>query len=403
MAEISSTRSIPAVPPRKPSAASGTGPKANQKTSLRRQPTAKPRSSLLTPRSEKQKRPILDKELVKLYRGIASMLKAQINTGDALQYYAQGLPNKDISKCLLDIKGHIDAGVDVHEAFRKSGRFDDMTIGLIHAGSDSGQLAEAFNSLAKRLKTQMHFRSMVFKAVAIPSVVICLLIGAFIFAQVQVTPQVQSMLRGSGMKPDAFTGFMFKVSELTQNIWPMAILFMIITILIIKFSTKVRNVLLNFFMSRWRLLSQLIMGLRQLTFLGTIHMLHSNGIDLAKSIRVGAESVCKTPLHDELLTCADKYQKAAIPVSEAFRKFTSCDAQVAHMLSVGEKSASLDTQLGMLTEMYENDTNNHMEAFTNILNIIVLVIAVTLIGAVVLGTFMPIFLMGPSMMQGARN
>jgi type II secretory pathway component PulF len=71
------------------------------------------------------------------------------------------------------------------------------------------------------------------------------------------------------------------------------------------------------------------------------------------------------------------------------------------MLSIGEKSASLDAQLGMLAEMYEEDLQNHMTAFAATVSFIVLIIAVMLIAAVFIGTFLPIFLMGPKMMQAA--
>ena len=36
------------------------------------------------------------KELVQLFRGLSSMLRAQINTADAIKYYAQGLQNKPL-------------------------------------------------------------------------------------------------------------------------------------------------------------------------------------------------------------------------------------------------------------------------------------------------------------------
>ena len=70
------------------------------------------------------------------------------------------------------------------------------------------------------------------------------------------------------------------------------------------------------------------------------------------------------------------------------------------MLSIGEKSASLDAQLNMLQVMYEEDAENHMEAFAAVISFVVLIAAVFLIGAVFVGTFLPIFLMGPKMMQG---
>jgi type II secretory pathway component PulF len=69
------------------------------------------------------------------------------------------------------------------------------------------------------------------------------------------------------------------------------------------------------------------------------------------------------------------------------------------MLSIGERSASIDAQLKMLAEMYEEESENHMNDFTQVLNFLVLIGAVSLIGAVFIGTFLPIFLMGPKMMQ----
>ena len=71
------------------------------------------------------------------------------------------------------------------------------------------------------------------------------------------------------------------------------------------------------------------------------------------------------------------------------------------MLAIGEKSASLDVQLGMLSEMFEEDAEQLMDDFSQFVSFIVMIIAVLLIAAVFLGTFMPIFMMGPQMMQEA--
>ena len=106
-----------------------------------------------------------------------------------------------------------------------------------------------------------------------------------------------------------------------------------------------------------------------------------------------------TPFYDELRTAADKYEHSGVPLSTAFAKYTSVDSQVTHMLSIGEKSASLDTQLAMLVEMCEEDAENHMASFSAAVGFLVLIIAVFLIAAVFIGTFLPIFLMGPKMMQ----
>ena len=327
------------------------------------------------------------------------MLRAQINTADALKYYSQGLPNKPMVDAMTQIREHIGQGMNVHEAFRRTGCFSDTIIGLIQAGSDAGQLHHAFQSLAERLKSELGFQKQLKKATITPGVIICVLTGAFIVSQVKIVPQVEEMLSGVGAKPDGMTAISFAVSHFTQSAWPFFVVTIIAIAAVICRSAVVRNLILGFMMSKWRLLRLLIMSLRQVTFLSTIRLLHSNGINLAKSIRVSANSVKNTPFYEELRTAADKYEHSGVPLSTAFAKYTSVDSQVTHMLAIGEKSASLDSQLEMLAEMYEEDLQNHMAAFSATISFIVLLVAVGLIAAVFIGTFLPIFLMGPKMMQ----
>lgn len=339
------------------------------------------------------------KELVDMFRGLGSMLRAQINTADALKYYSHGLPNKPMVDALAQVREDINSGMNVHEAFRRTKRFNETIIGLIQAGSDAGQLHHAFQSLAARLKSELFFQKQLKKATITPGVIIAVLSGAFIVSQVKIVPQVEEMLSGVGAEPDGMTAISFKVSHFTQAAWPAIVIGVIAIIIIIARSANVRNLILGFFMSKWRLLRLLVMSLRQVTFLSTIKLLHSNGINLAKSIRVSANSVRNTPFYKELRDAADKYEHSGVPLSTAFAKYTSVDAQVTHMLAIGEKSASLDAQLDMLSEMYEEDLQNHMNTFAAAISFVVLIIAVSLIAAVFVGTFLPIFLMGPKMMQ----
>ena len=339
------------------------------------------------------------KQLIGIFRGLGSMLRAQINTADALKYYSHGLPDKTIVDTMLKIREDINAGINVHEAFRRSGRFNDTTVGLIQAGSDAGQLHEAFRSLAARLTSEMKFNKQIKKATITPCVIISILVGAFIISQVKIVPQVEEMLAGVKAKPDGLTAISFKISHFTQAVWPVFVFGLIALVITIWRSLKVRTFIMGIAMSKWRLFRLLIMSLRQMTFLSTIRLLHGNGINLSKSIRVAANSVKNTPFYEELRTAADKYEHSGVPLSTAFSKYTSADAQVAHMLAIGEKSASIDNQLDMLTEMYEEDADNHMATFAATVSFLVMLIAVILIAAVFIGTFLPIFLMGPKMMQ----
>lgn len=339
------------------------------------------------------------KDLIQFYRGVSSMLKAQINTADALKYYADGLPNKQMSECLLQVRKQINGGVSIHQAFKTTNRFDDMTLGLIKAGVESGRLFEAFNDLAQRCATQMAFKKKIRKATLIPSIVMPTLIGLFIYSQVKIVPQVKGMVDNGDYQPTGLVKFFFDMSDTVIKIWPMLVLTLLSIVIILAISSKLRAAITGITMSRWGLLRRMIMGLRQMTFLGVIRLLNDNGINLSKSIRTSAVAVTGTPFHSELIEAADKYEKAGVPLSIAFSKYTSVDDQVVHMLSIGEKSASLGIQLKMLTQMYEDDCEQVMEDFTNTVSFVVLLLAVSLVALVFLSTFMPIFLMGPEMMK----
>ncbi|BDS08502.1 secretion system protein [Oceaniferula spumae] len=355
----------------------------------------KPKSTLFA----KKIKPFKKKELVQMFRSLASMLRAQINTADALKYYAHGHPNKELVSALLKINADVNKGIPIHEAFRMSERFDDMTIGLIQAGGDAGQLDTAFGELGKRIKSELFFRKKVRKLIMMPCIVIPILVGAFIASQVKIVPQVEKMM--AGMEAKGFVALSFKVSHVVQEIWGVVVLIMLGIAAVIWKSDKIRNTITNLAMARFRVVRMMIMSLRQMTMLSTIKLLYSNGINLAKSLRVAANSVKKTPFYGELRKASDMYEKSGVPLSSAFAKYTSVDPQVVHMLAIGEKSASLDVQLGMLSDMFEEDAEQLMDDFSQFISFVVMVIAVMLIAAVFLGTFMPIFLMGPQMMQEA--
>jgi type II secretory pathway component PulF len=106
-------------------------------------------------------------------------------------------------------------------------------------------------------------------------------------------------------------------------------------------------------------------------------------------------------MYEELLIAGRRYLETGLPFSDAIRKFTSCDAQVAHLIAIGERSSSLDTQLKLLTNMYEEEVDQVVNEFATVVNVIVLMSAAGLITMVFIGAFLPIFLMGPKMMAGS--
>ena len=221
----------------------------------------KAQSSLFAPRIK----PFKKKELVQMFRSLASMLRAQISTADAIKYYAHGHGDKILVSTLNEIYSDVNKGIPIHTAFRRSEKFDDMTIGLIQAGGDTGQLDTAFAELGKRIKSDMHFRKKIRKLIMMPCIVIPILIGAFIVSQVKIVPQVETMM--GAMEAKGLVKLSFQVSHIVQAIWPIVVLSLLGTGITIWKSTVIKNTITNLAMAKFRVVRSMIMSLRQMTYL----------------------------------------------------------------------------------------------------------------------------------------
>jgi type II secretory pathway component PulF len=352
-------------------------------------------------KSARARKMISKKEAIKFFRGMSSMLKGNINTADALKYYAEGLPDPTLQGALMNIRSRVEAGMPAHVAFAKERLFDPVVITMVEAGSEAGQLHEAFSSMARRFKIEIAFASKLRNVIMVPSIVILFQIVLFIWCQIGIVPQVEETLKGVGATPDPVSKFFFSMSHFVQLVWPFFIIALVSFIVALFRSANLRNGLIAFFMSKWKLLRSLVMGLRQSAYLGMLQMLYSNGIDLSRASRLSARVVARTPLYEPLVEASDLYETSGLPFAEALKKKAVFDPQVVHMIGIGEKSASLPEQLEMLRDIYEDDTSQAMTDFTQIINLITLLIACILIGAVFAGAMLPIFLMGPRMMENA--
>lgn len=348
------------------------------------------------------KKELSRKELIKLFRGLASMHKANISTADALLYYSQGLPDPDLRSCLINIRNRIEAGVPIHVAFAKEQKFNSTIITIIEAGSNAGQLAQAFGSLARRIKIELLFASKLRTAIMVPSIVILFQIGLFIYSQVYVVAQVEDTLASVHMEPDPLSKAIFSFSHFVQFTWPFFVVSLLAFIASLFKSDTVRSKLLLFGMARWNLLSKLVKGLRQSAYVGTMQMLYANGVDLANASMLAARVVQRTPMYEGFVKASRVYETTGIPFAESLKRHANLDPQVTHMIGIGEKSASLAQQLELLRDIYEEDTEAYMNDFTQIINFITLAIAVFIIGFVFAGSMLPIFLMGPRMMQSGN-
>ncbi len=340
--------------------------------------------------------------LVRLCRGLAAMLEAGITLEEALFYYSDGLEDKALARWLQDARARmLSKGVKAADAFASTGHFDEVFIGLVEAGGESASMPQALEAIADRTEMLSRFRTSFLTATGIPTAVMLVANVIFIAAMCNVIPQIESLVLGFNAKPDGFSALVFNTSHIVKGIWPVYVAALIGLVGVFSFSPAIRNTILSFFMSKIKVLRNMIMGLRQLLVLSSMALLTKNKIRPDDALITTARIMKNTPMEGELKEIHRRYT-SGMALSMAFEKYGSFDKQVFHMIKIGEKSTSLEVQFERLSRMYEKTTTQAMGIFTKAAGFSTMIIALIMIGFVFSGTMLPVVLMGPKIMKAAQ-
>jgi len=351
--------------------------------------------------TEKQKKatPFPRKQLIVLCNSVAAMLDAQIPLPRALEFYNARVNKEDLRKTLQSVAAGVDRGDDNHKAFAATGRFDSTFIGLVKAGTMASNLSAALRALARRMKTNADFQGKLRKALLTPCGVLVFLWCLLIYSMTGLVPNVEKMLKDMRVEPDTFSAVVFGFSHFFQAVYIPTTIVTIIFLLLCWRSRSFRDLMFRLLLSRWKLLRAIVMGFRQLTFLGTFDMLIANNIPIADALDTAARTLKNTPHEKELLEAKSKVA-LGMNLGEAIRKYATFDPQLSHMVEIGEKASNLSEQLRLLRDLYEEETAQRIEFFTGFVGLVSKVATVTLIAGIYLGTYLPIIMAGVKMMAG---
>ena len=359
---------------------------------------------LAVPEAENRKKrysPFPRKPLIVMCKSLAAMLDAQIPLPKALDFYNAHLTREDLRLTLKSISVSVDRGDEVHKAFAATGRFDSTFTGLVRAGTMSSNLSGALRALARRMKINAEFQGKIRKALLTPLCILAFLWLILIYSMTGLVPNVEKMLLDMHVDPDPFSGAIFGFSHFYKIVYIPTTIGIIIFALACWRSMAFRTLIFTFLLKHWKLLRQIILGFRQLTFIGTFEMLLSNNVPISDALETCARTVKNTPLENELMT-VKKQMALGLNLGAAIRKYTTVDTQLSHMLEIGEKASNLSEQLRLLRDLYEEETAQRIDFFTGFVGVASKILTVSVIGMIYIGTYMPIILAGPKMMNSGH-
>ncbi len=345
----------------------------------------------------KRGRKINEKDITLFTRQLSTMMKAGVPLLQAFDIVAKGTDNASVAKLFMDIKGDVETGTALSQAFRKYPLyFDSLFCNLVGAGEQAGILDDLLDRLAvykeKMLAIKGKIKSALFYPIAVLAVAAIVVVVIMLF----VIPAFKGVFASFGADLPAPTLMVMAMSDFFVAYW--YIMFGVIggAIYFLLQAWK-RSPAVQMAMDRL-LLKLPVFGevIRKATiarWLRTLSTMFAAGVPLVEAL----DSVGGASGNNVYLEATKKIQQevaTGTSLTVSMQNSKAFPNMVLQMAAIGEESGSLDAMLGKSADIYEREVDEAVESLSSLLEPMIMVFLGTLIGGLVVAMYLPIFKLG---------
>ncbi|WP_211445128.1 type II secretion system F family protein [Collimonas humicola] len=340
---------------------------------------------------------ISDKDISLFTRQLATMMKAGVPLLQSFDIVAKGHANPSVSKLVNDIRGDVETGTSLSQAFRKFPLyFDPLFCNLVGAGEQAGILEDLLERLAIYKEKTLAIKGKIKSALFYPISILAVAFVVTAVIMIWVVPAFKQVFSSFGADLPAPTLFVMAISDFMVGNW--YIIFpTIFAGLYLFFQSWRRSIKVQRFMDQL-LLKAPIFGdvIRKATiarWTRTLATMFAAGVPLVESL----DSVGGASGNAVYLDATKKIQSevsTGTSLTTAMENANVFPNMVTQMVSIGEESGSLDQMLGKVADFYEAEVDDAVASLSSLMEPLIMVILGVLIGGLVVAMYLPIFKLG---------
>ena len=356
------------------------------------QPTkVKPKSKPLFGNTGK---PVTPKDIAVFSRQIATMMKSGVPIVMALEIIGNGQKNPRMKKLVDEVRLDIEGGSSIYEAMSKHPvQFDELYRNLVRAGESSGALETVLETIADYKENIESIKGKIKKAMFYPAAIIGVAILVCAILMVFVVPVFKEQFQSFGADLPAFTALVFGISGWMVKWWwlllAIALIGFFAFMYVFKRSPKLQHTV-DRLMLKIPIIGRVLHNSAIARFARTLGVTFKAGVPLVEAMDsvAGATGnmVYTNAVHEMRDDVAVGYQ-----LNVAMKQVNLFPHMVVQMTAIGEEAGALDTMLFKVAEFYEEEVNNAVDAISSLIEPFVMVIIGTMVGAIVIAMYLPIF------------
>lgn len=330
-------------------------------------------------------------------RQMATMLGAGVPLVQAIDLIANGADNKSLRTLMQKISVKVQAGLPLSEVLREHPKyFDELYCDLIKSGEASGALDSIFDRLAIYKEKAEALKSKIKKAMFYPIAVLVIAAVVTSILLIFVVPQFAEIFAGFGAELPAFTLFVLGISEMMQQYWWVVLGALIATGFLIK-KTYGNNLKFRTWMDgliiRAPVIGNILNKAAVARYARTLSTTFAAGVPLIEALESAAGASGNEVYKNAILFIREEVSSGN-QMYLAMKQTDQFPEMVVQMVSIGEETGALDSMLGKVANIYEQEVDDAVDGLTALLEPLIMAVLGVVIGGLIIAMYLPIFQLG---------
>jgi len=341
---------------------------------------------------------IKDKELLLFTKKLTTMMKAGLAIVPALEMLKVQSENPSFTPVIDSLLTQIQAGVPLSTAFEKyPTTFDNVYINLVKAGEASGNLDTFLERITLNLEKTIQIQKAIKSAMMYPIILLCVAVSVVGVMMIFVVPVFVEIFGNAGVELPMATQMVMAMSDFLRS-WSAPVILGAIfgVIVVIKKWLQSNLSLMQKFdkgIMKLPVLGQLISDSIMARITMVLANLISGGVNLIEAMEIVKNSIGNTQIQSSL----EKVKRdifSGKPFSSALRDTKDFPETMCGFIEVGEETGKLNEMLTTVSLYYEEEFDNSVDSFSQLLEPIMIVFLGLVIGFILVAMYTPIFKMG---------
>ncbi|MDO4641381.1 MAG: type II secretion system F family protein [Neisseria sp.] len=344
-----------------------------------------------------RKKKITQADITIFTRQLATMMKAGLPVMQAFEIVARGHSNPSMTQLLMQVRGDVEQGSPMAQAFAKHPKyFDRFYCNLIAAGETGGVLEGLLDKLALYKEKTQAIKKKVKSALTYPIAIVVVAIVLVMIMMMFVLPEFGKVYEGMGAELPGLTQIMMAISRFFVA-WGWLIIVVMIASVIGAVKAVQNSPKLQRRVDAW-LLRMPIFGniVRKATiarWARTTSSLFAAGVPLVEALDSVA-GASGNMLYEEGTHDIRAKVNQGMSLTSSMQSTELFPNMVLQMASIGEESGSLEDMLNKAAEFYEDEVDNAVAQLSSLMEPIIMVVLGSIIGVILVAMYLPLFNLG---------